>query len=214
MDPANLVLFAFLAGAALLWWAVSSARQATEQATEAEIQAGGEIIARFGPIVLYDDPPRLDGPTGDDYWGEPREEFYLTPDTKATVEAAGNISVTRGRNLASKAVGGLMTGGVGFFAFGNAKERTTDARELYLIVEGSDWAYTRQLDPDHGALARSFAAAVNVAAKNSQLSEASPSDGPSADDPLERVQILARLRDTGALSQADFDAALNELLSR
>lgn len=65
----------------------------------------------------------------------------ITVDVRASVEAAGSISVTRGRNLAAKALGGALVPG-GVFLFGNAKDTAHDNRELYLIVEGPDWAHT------------------------------------------------------------------------
>lgn len=40
-------------------------------------------------------------------------------------------------------------------------EDFTDSRELYVLVEGDEWAHVEALDPDAGYWARRFAQRVN-----------------------------------------------------
>lgn len=137
-----------------------------ERSNEAAIRERGRLLARCGPVLLYADPARLRGPVPTSDVSEEDREFAITPEVKASVETAGNIAVTRGRNLAAKAAGGAITGGVGLLVWGNATETVHDSRELYLIVEADQWAYTRSLDPDAGLDARTLASAINVAARD------------------------------------------------
>jgi len=121
----------------------------------------GEIKARVGrDVVLFEDPPRLCviAPGG-------RKAWPLTPDTAVTVETAGEITAVRGRNLASKAVGGVATGGLGFFVFGNAKTQEIDNRELYIVMESKTEAHVAKVNPTLGQEARQFAATVNLVAR-------------------------------------------------
>ena len=49
------------------------------------------------------------------------------------------------------------------FAFGLRKKK--DGRELFLTVEGDDFAFVVEFDPKRQAEARQFAAKINTAAK-------------------------------------------------
>jgi hypothetical protein len=73
---------------------------------------------------------------------------------RATVETAGDID----RRITATRL--ILTGP---FAFGLRKKK--DKRELYLTVEGGDFAFVVEVNPKKGADARKFAAMVNVAAK-------------------------------------------------
>ena len=42
-----------------------------------------------------------------------------------------------------------------------------DARELYLLIKGADWAEVVELKPKQGAAARALAQKINVAARRS-----------------------------------------------
>ncbi len=94
-------------------------------------------------------------------------------------EAAGKVSVTRGRNLSAKAIGGALVPG-GVFIFGNAKDRMHDHCELYLIIDGPDWAYTLRLDPNSGEAAHRFAQNVRLTARQAPTPEAPKSTRPQA----------------------------------
>jgi hypothetical protein len=133
--------------------------------------------------------------------GEEREEFPITHDVRATVESAGSITTTRGRDLAAKAWGTAFFGPVGLLGAGNAKDRVHDSRELYLLVESEAWAYTRPIDPNSGVEARNLAAQINLAARKMK-----PDDEPSSarDDSLDRLERLAKLRNDGTLTSDEF----------
>jgi hypothetical protein len=44
---------------------------------------------------------------------------------------------------------------------GGPEDHFTDSRELYVLVEGDEWAHVEALDPDAGYWARRFAQLVN-----------------------------------------------------
>jgi Short C-terminal domain len=133
---------------------------------------------------------------------------------EAVCDSAGNIAVTRGRNLAAKGLGTLAFGPIGLFFMGNAKHREVDARELYLLVEGPNWAYTVPFQPDAGAGLRQFAGQINVIAKQHwqrvKTRDGAPAGG---SDPVSKLRELARLRDDGVLTEEEFASAKAKLLA-
>ena len=95
----------------------------------------------------------------------PEGHHDITASTKAIVDTAGNLSVTRRGTLTRFALLG----------FGPAllfqKKSVDDKRELYLLLEDSDWASVVACDPDQGLSARKLAQAINLAAQNSPRSQ-------------------------------------------
>ena len=78
-------------------------------------------------------------------------------DVTATGKGCGPQSeVCRGL----KTAGLLAIGPVGLMA-GGPEDHFTDSRELYVLVEGDEWAHMEALDPDAGYWARRFAQLVN-----------------------------------------------------
>jgi hypothetical protein len=51
------------------------------------------------------------------------------------------------------------------FDGGRPEDHFTDSRELYVLVEGDEWAHMEALDPDAGYPARRFAQLVNWRAR-------------------------------------------------
>ena len=51
---------------------------------------------------------------------------------------------------------------------GGPEDHFTDSRELYVLVEGDEWAHMEALDPDAGYWARRFAQLVNWRARPAQ----------------------------------------------
>jgi hypothetical protein len=49
---------------------------------------------------------------------------------------------------------------------GGPEDHFTDSRELYVLVEGDEWAHVEALDPDAGYWARRFAQLVNWRARS------------------------------------------------
>jgi hypothetical protein len=64
-----------------------------------------------------------------------------------SIGSGGDLSVTRGRNVGAGAAGLALYGPVGLLA-GSAKHQAFDTRQLYLLVEGRDWAWSLQAHPD------------------------------------------------------------------
>jgi type IV secretory pathway protease TraF len=183
---------------------------AKAQALGARVASKGAIASRLGDLVLYVDPPRLAAINAQD---QRIKVWQVTAGVRASVEVAGSISVTRGRNLAAKAVGGAVVPG-GVFLFGNARETAHDNRELFLIVEGPDWAHTHAVDPSAGVNARRFAQAINLAARKLEpAADRRPAPPAKMEgDVIERLERLTTLRDSGALTAEEFETQKRAVL--
>ena len=148
--------------------------------------------------------------------GEGGEHYPFGGDVAATVDTAGNLAVTRGRNLAAKGLGLGIAGGAGVFLMGNAKERVTDTRELYLLLEGETWAASFPCRVNAGADARRFAQLVNASARQYAASKTAASSTPSAptpaSDPAARLEQLKNLLERGLISDGEFAAERQRIL--
>ena len=76
---------------------------------------------------------------------------------------------------------------------GGPEDHFTDSRELYVLVEGDEWAHVEALDPDAGYWARRFAQLVNWRARGEKA--------------------VVELRAEGALTESEFEAVKARLLS-
>lgn len=163
----------------------------------------GEPVGALNDLRVFASPPSFVALPQDPAATEVLS-WPITGEVQAGVEAVGAVSVTRGRNLAAKALGGALVPG-GVFLFGNAKDRVHDGRELYLGIEGPDWVQTIPLHPDQGADARRFAQAINLVASR-QITE-------TPVDRLAALERLDRLRSSGTLTQEEFDLEKTRLLT-
>jgi Short C-terminal domain len=178
------------------------------------VRLDGELViwvAAIGPLELY--PDRLELRDQD----EPRS-FILTSDVRASVETAGNLAATRGRDLAQKAAGTALTeaigaGALGAFLFGNAAERVIDARELYLLVEANDWVYAHQAHPSTGRELREFALELNLAVRRLSMSEAVADPAREYSQRIQLLERLSELRRQGALTDEEFNEEKRRLLN-
>jgi hypothetical protein len=99
----------------------------------------------------------------------PHGTYALDENVRATVDTAGNLATSRRATLTRMTAGGLLGGPIGILAGGLlTKGKVHDTRELYLMVEGSDFATLLTCKPDSGSRVRQFAANVNQAARQSQ----------------------------------------------
>ena len=120
---------------------------------ELEDPRGHRVVA-FGPVALH-------------------ERSIITPagevpldGVEATVDSAGNMSITKRATLTRLAVGGLVLGPLGaVLALGFQKKRTHDDRELYLLIEAGPASCVLQVKPDAGTNVRAFAVQVNARAR-------------------------------------------------
>jgi Short C-terminal domain len=154
-------------------------------------------IAHFHNMTLYED--RLAAFENDQLY-----QWPMSDEVTATVDTAGNIAATRGRRLGVKAGATLLLGPLGLLA-GGPRDYVTDTRELYLLVEGPDWAYSAEAPPDWGLAARRFAQLVHVLSRI--RAQAQPPPEPSAEDQagtLTQLKMLGELRDTGVLTPEEF----------
>lgn len=144
--------------------------RAPQQAMEAH-QDGARVIAEVWSMRLVADPPRLVTPSG---------VFPITADVKASVESSGNITTTRGRNLAAKAAGTALLGPAGALGAGNAKVTAHDLREVYVLVEGRNFAEFVELGGAWEAQARQFVQQVNLAARQAPATATANAGGSAA----------------------------------
>lgn len=161
----------------------------------------GAPMAVCGPLTLY--PDRLvDGTL---------RHLPLDGSVKATVDTAGNIAVTRGRDLGAKAAGTLLLGPLGLLVFGNARERVTDTRELYLLVEGRGWVLSQPFTPESGVAVRDFVGAIRVAVGAlggpPEPERVAPQNGD-----VGALSNLIEMRAAGQLTDEEFSAAKARLL--
>jgi hypothetical protein len=93
--------------------------------------------------------------------------FRLNNDIHASVDTAGNLATKSRPTLTRMAAGGLLLGPVGILAGGMFKKsKSVDNRELYLMIEGSDFATLIQAKPNDGPRLRELAMSINNAAKS------------------------------------------------
>ena len=132
----------------------------------------------------------------------------LTSEVQASVDTAGNLAVTKRVTLTRLAAGGIV-GGLVF-----QKKQKHDSRELYLMVEGPDFAILQECSADDGAKVRKFAQQINVAAKASVArAEERAQTLAEAEGRLSRVRedrsaIVAAKAEAAALEASDPPAAL------
>jgi hypothetical protein len=95
------------------------------------------------------------------------EVFPLDSNVRATVDTAGNLATSSRTTFTRVAAGGLLFGPVGAVIGGVAKKnKIHDTRELYLLVEGSNFAQLITCNPDNGPKVRQLAAAITQAGMN------------------------------------------------
>jgi hypothetical protein len=130
--------------------AVSNARSELERAIKQQ------ELGSLNGVVLYDENIKTDSGL-----------HPLTPNVTAAVDSAGALG---SRSTLTRMGAGALVTGPFFWPFGllagAAAKKTVDKRELYLLIEGGEWADLTKCNPDHGDKARSFAQSVNVAARN------------------------------------------------
>jgi hypothetical protein len=145
---------------------------------------------------------------------------------RATVDTAGNIAATRGRNLAAKGAATALTGPVGALLVGNARVQTIDTRMLWLLVEAPTWTFTRPYSPDRQGVVARFAQTINSVANqylaeeraHAQLQQHSGAGDTEVrnlspqGDATGRLRNLAALRDDGIVSEEEFDREKQRIL--
>lgn len=141
-----------------LWWAtynhsmkVTSAEGALREAQEQGRKHLGSYSGVDGAKVeLWQNRVRMPSMDKKVGWWEvpsnlpPKEHYFEGGPVQATVDTAGNLAVT---SRAEETVG-------------------YDARKLYLMIEGSDFASVIQCRPDDGPQVRDLAAKINNAARS------------------------------------------------
>lgn len=134
----------------------------------------------------------------------------------AVIDTAGQIS--RRPTLTRVAVGTLLAGGVGAVA-GGLTQKKTDSRQLFILIDGTEAAWAVPVNPDRYADAQRFVADFNTVAKSPAATSAERADDaagsaePSAPDSMaDELANLARLHDSGVLTDEEFAAAKAKVL--
>jgi hypothetical protein len=163
----------------------------------------GEYLGFVGPFIFWSDRIL----TGD------RSVVLMDGDAKASVETAGSLAVTQRPTLTRMAVGSLLPGSALIPGFAFQKKQTHDSRQLFFIVEHPEWSIFQEVGPELEAVVREVAVSINRAA--SQLSRNTPAIAANqADDPLERLRKLGELRDSGVITDEEFEKKKAELLEQ
>jgi hypothetical protein len=171
--------------------AVEQARQVRINTARTKLQEAedphGHRVGAYQGIVLF-------------------ERYLATPQgsgstrgASATVDTAGNLSVTKRPTLTRMAAGGVLLGplgAVGSLAF--QKRKDVDARELYLMVETEEFAAVVKCPVDDGMKARQFAAAITTAGRQFGVNE----DHRHQVIEWSRMEIAAGEADTAAIDAA------------
>lgn len=172
----------------------------TQRATTSARQAAGyaSALARgdaFAGVVIQDGLIRFDS-----------VDYPITSDVCAQVEMTGQIlqrfTVTRLALLGP---------------FGLALPKSKDRRELFLTVEGRDFAFVVPVDAASRVAARNFAARINTLSKQLGVTTQTGLDPSSADgsgDVERSLRDLQRLLDNGLITPAEFDQKRTEILDR
>jgi hypothetical protein len=129
---------------------VERAQKAVTEAGQSKKIGGGV----FGPVKLYDDRITINGKT-----------HSLSPEVQATVDTAGNLSSTRRHTLTRFAL-------LGPLSLFTPKKTKHDDRELFLLVEGPDWAELVKCEVKQQASTRTLAQSINVAARQVEQARA------------------------------------------
>lgn len=97
----------------------------------------------------------------------PSGTYPLDESVTAAADTAGNLATSSRSTLTRIAAGGLVFGPVGAIVGGAAKKTEIhDSRELYLLVQGAQFAAVLTCEPDDGPKVRQFAMAIVQAGRN------------------------------------------------
>jgi hypothetical protein len=134
---------------------VAKAEQALAAANLIGRRELGRYNGRDSGILLYED--RLAWAPGGGTW----TYYPLGPDVKTQVDTAGNIYSTERTTLTRMAAGGAILGKAGVVAGAAARKTNThDSRELYLLVEASEFSVVVSCAPDDGSRVRQLASQI------------------------------------------------------
>lgn len=146
----------------------------------------------------------------------PNGRFDLNANIKGYVDTAGNIAVKSRSTLTRIGGGGLLFGKVGALVGASAKKsKVIDSRELYLFLEGDDFAAALTLKADQGAQAHRFLETVIHASKRVEAERATKDQMVAANSAIlaeakadtseieqARRALTKATNDTGAIEQA------------
>lgn len=135
------------------------------------------------------------------------EKHPVTAQTAAALHESGSVTAVRGRNLAAKGASTLLLGPAGLLLVGNAKTQVMDDRSWYLTIGDDTWHHGLMIPETLRVNALNFAERVNAAARAVQARGTAP-----AHDRVSELERLARLHQSGALTDEEFAASKQRVL--
>jgi Short C-terminal domain len=167
----------------------------------------GKLLGNVGQIWIWED--RI--------LAADKSVYRMDEHVQADVDTAGNITESRRPTLTRMAMGAALPGSALIPGFALAKKETADYRELYFILEHSEWGAVIKVNPEFGEVVRTIAVGVNQAARRLAIVEADtaapPSPAPGPPDALDRLHKLGQLRDSGVLTEEEFAVQKAKLLA-
>ena len=94
---------------------------------------------------------------------------------------------------------------------GGPEDHFTDSRELYVLVEGDEWAHVEALGSRRRLLGPPVCATRQLPCAGRESRDRAVV--PSAAELVEQLKEIARLRAEGALTESEFEAVKARLLS-
>ena len=136
--------------------------------------------------------------------------------TRATVETSGSLTVTQRPTLTRMAAGSLLPGSALIPGFALQKKKVHDSRKLYFVLEHPTGSALIEVMPQFEASARQLALEINQAARSAGRRIKSRRQDVEArgNEHLASLQQLASLRDSGVLTEHEFEDAKRKILDR
>jgi hypothetical protein len=137
----------------------------------------------------------------------------VTAETRAEVLTEGQIRTSSRPTLTRMALGSVLPGTALIPGLAFQKRSTHDDRQLFFIVEQSDWNHISALDPRSADISEMRQVAMSLNAVARRLRTAAEGPTPDARDrTMEQLERLGKLRESGVLSKAEFEEKKAKLL--
>lgn len=149
--------------------------------------------------------------------------YLLDADVRASVELNGQVLQSSRPTMTRMAIGSVLPGSALLVGLAAPKTSTNDMRKAQFVMVHPKWRIVESLNPDSAHKLTGLAAQVTAIAEGLQRKESlgtlSPSPAAVADqrpvtDPLDQLKKLGELRDAGILTDEEFAAKKEDILSR
>lgn len=127
-------------------------------------------------------------------------------DVSASVECDGQVLVHHRPTMTRMAAGAVLPGSALLVGMATAKKETTDTRSARFIIVHPEWRFSIAISPDALGEPRALAAQIN------KIADSKRDSGGGADDKLSKLERLAALVASGALSASEAERLRGEIL--